>query len=182
MSLPADSTATESGNQSGVDTGKESAASNRTLEIITALLLLAVGLLVMWDSHRIGMGWGDDGPKSGFFPFYVGLLMSIATVANMLIALRKTAKWSGSFVSKTELRLVMAIFLPCLVYVGVMQFLGLYVSSAIFIAVFMRWQGKFSVIKAVVCGLGVSITLFLMFEIWFTVPLLKGPLEAAFGY
>ena len=59
---------------------------------------------------------------------------------------------------------------------------GLYVSSAIFIAVFMRWQGKFSLVKSCLTGLIVSVVLFAMFEIWFNVPLLKGPLEAAFGY
>jgi Na+/proline symporter len=78
--------------------------------------------------------------------------------------------------------MVFAIFLPTLVYLAVMQFVGLYVSSAIFIAVFMRWQGKFSLVKSCLTGLIVSVVLFAMFEIWFNVPLLKGPLEAAFGY
>ena len=167
----------------GEDAPEISAASTRTLEIVTALFFLALGAVVMWDSVRIGAGWGNDGPQSGYFPFYIGLLMTLATVANLVNALRsRTSDASGSFVSRQKLRLVMAIFLPCIVYVGVMQFLGIYVSSAIFIAVFMRWQGKFNVAKSVVCGLGVTIALFLMFEIWFKVPLLKGPFEAALGY
>jgi hypothetical protein len=157
-----------------------SAASTRTLEIITALFFLVLGCVVMWDSQRMGAGWGSDGPQSGYFPFYIGLLMTIATLANLLNAFKMSK--ASSFVSKAKLNLVMAIFLPCLVYLGVMQFVGLYVSSAIFIAVFMRWQGKFSFMKSILCGLGVTISLFLMFEIWFKVPLLKGPLEAAFGF
>lgn len=157
-----------------------SAVSNRTLEVITSACFLALGGIVMWDSQRIGAGWGSDGPQSGYFPFYVGLLMTLATLANLVSVLR--ARHTSSFVSKPKLKLVMAIFLPCLVYLGVMQFLGLYVSSAIFIAVFMRWQGKFSILKSALTGLGVAVVLFLMFEIWFKVPLLKGPLEAAFGY
>lgn len=157
-----------------------SAASTRTLEIITSLFFLALGAVVMWDSKRIGAGWGSDGPESGYFPFYIGLLMSIATVANLLNALKIPT--SKAFVSKPKLKLVLAIFLPCLVYLGVMQFVGLYVSSAIFIAIFMHWQGKFSLMKSILSGLGVTVVLFLMFEIWFKVPLLKGPLEAAFGY
>lgn len=160
--------------------GEVSAVSTRTLEIITAAFFLVLGAVVMWDSVRSGAGWGADGPQSGYFPFYIGLLMTIATLANLVIALR-SAK-SGSFVSRPRLKLVMAIFLPCLVYLGVMQMLGLYVSSAIFIAVFMRWQGKFSIVKSLLTGLGTSVVLFLMFEIWFKVPLLKGPLEAALGY
>ena len=160
--------------------GEVSAVSTRTLEIITAAFFLALGAVVMWDSVRSGAGWGADGPQSGYFPFYIGLLMTLATLANLLTALR--LKKSDSFVSRHKFKLVMALFLPCLVYLGVMQFLGLYVSSAVFIAVFMRWQGKFGVLKSLLTGIGTSVTLFLMFEIWFKVPLLKGPLEAALGY
>lgn len=157
-----------------------SAASTKSLEIATALFFLLIGGLVMWDSYRIGAKWGDDGPQSGYFPFYIGLLMCFATLANLLSALR--TRRSTSFVSKPKLKLVLAIFFPTLVYLVVMQFVGLYVSSAIFIAIFMRWQGKFSWLKSILTGLGTSIVLFAMFEIWFKVPLYKGPLEAAFGY
>ena len=164
----------------GEDAPEVSAASTRTLEIATVIFFLLLGMVVMYDSLRIGAGWGSDGPQSGYFPFYIALLMTIATLANLVNALR-SAK-TESFVSRPKLKLVMAIFLPCIVYLGVMQFTGMYVSSAVFIAVFMRWQGKFSITKSVICGLGVTISLFLMFEIWFKVPLLKGPLEAALGY
>ena len=112
--------------------------------------------------------------------FYVGLLMCVVTLVNLFKALRY--RHITTFVTKGKLALVLAIFLPCLVYLGVMQWLGLYVASAIFIAVFMRWQGKFSIFKSLATGVGVSLALFLMFEIWFKVPLIKGPLEAAFGF
>ena len=157
-----------------------SAASTRTLEIVTAIFFLMVGSIVMWDSSRMGAGWGSDGPQSGYFPFYVGLLMNIASVANLVLAFKSSK--AESFVSRLEIKLVLAIFLPCLVYVAVMQWLGLYVASVIFIAVFMRWQGKFSWFKSVLTSGIVVVVLFVMFEIWFKVPLIKGPLEAALGY
>jgi putative tricarboxylic transport membrane protein len=159
---------------------EDNAASTRTVEIVTAALFLLLGSLVMWDSWRIGNGWGPDGPKSGYFPFYVGLLMNIASLINLVQAIR--ADDGGPFVSKSKLRLVMAIFIPTLVYVALMQWIGLYVASAIFIGVFMRWQGKFSFFKSALCGVAVPVALFLMFEIWFKVPLIKGPLEAALGF
>ena len=156
------------------------AATRRTLEIITAIFFLLLGCLVMWDSWRNGAGWTDEGPQSGYFPFYVGLLMNVASVMNLLKALR--ANREIPFVSRTEVRLVLAIFLPSLIYVAAMQWLGLYVASVIFIAVFMRWQGKFSLLKSGLTGVIVSVILFAMFEIWFKVPLIKGPLEAALGF
>ena len=162
------------------DAPEPSAASTRTLEIVTAIFFLIVGSVVMWDSQRIGSGWGADGPQSGYFPFYVGLLMNIASAVNLLLAFKSSS--SESFVSKPQIKLVMAIFLPCLVYVAVMQWLGLYVASLIFIALFLRCQGKSSYLKSVVTATSVVVVLFLMFEIWFKVPLIKGPLEALLGY
>ncbi len=166
--------------QESPDAAEKSAASTRTLEIVTALFFIAVGSIVMWDSSRIGASWGADGPQSGYFPFYIGLLMNIASVINLILAFKSDK--TVSFVSRPEVKLVFSIFFPCLIYVAVMQFLGLYLASLIFIAVFMRWQGKFSIFKSVLTSLIVMIVLFVMFEIWFKVPLIKGPLEAALGY
>ena len=159
---------------------EQSAASTRTLEIVTSVIFLAVGSLVMWDSSRIGASWGADGPQSGYFPFYIGLLMNLASLMNLVVAVRSSN--AESFVTRPAIKLVFAIFLPCLVYVAVMQWVGLYVASVIFIAMFMRWQGKFSIFKSSLTSLIVVAVLFVMFEIWFKVPLIKGPLEAALGY
>ena len=166
--------------QEAPEVTEKSAASTRTLEIVTALSFLVVGSLVMWDSSRIGAGWGAYGPQSGYFPFYIGLLMNIASLMNLVLAVRSSN--AKSFVSRPAIKLVLAIFLPCLVYVAVMQWVGLYVASVIFIAMFMRWQGKFSIFKSSLTSLSVVAVLFVMFEIWFKVPLIKGPLEAALGY
>ena len=162
------------------NTPEPSAASKRTLEIVTSLCILAIGSVVMWDSSRIGAGWGTDGPQSGYFPFYIGLLMNIASLINLGLALKSDK--AESFVSKAQIKLVMAIFLPCLAYVALMQWVGLYVASVIFIALFMRLQGKFSVLKSALTALIVVAVLFVIFEIWFKVPLIKGPLEAALGF
>jgi hypothetical protein len=101
---------------------EQSAVSKRTLEIVTAIFFLVIGSVVMWDSLRSGAGWGNDGPQSGYFPFYVGLLMSVASAANLFLAVRSSK--TESFVSRPQIKLVLAIFLPCLVYVTVMQWLG----------------------------------------------------------
>jgi putative tricarboxylic transport membrane protein len=43
-------------------------------------------------------------------------------------------------------------------------------------------QGKYNLPAALGVSLGVPIAMFLMFEIWFLVPLPKGPLEHLLGY
>jgi len=71
---------------------------------------------------------------------------------------------------------VMAVLIPAAVYVLGVQLIGIYVASAIYIAIFMVWLGKYVIWKASAVGLGVSIVLFMMFEYWFQIPLPHGSL------
>jgi len=159
----------------------------RTWELVVATLFLVVGIVVAWDSRRLGASWGDDGPQAGYFPFYIGLIIIISSVMNLYNALRAGAKAAGEpFVQWGQMRLILAVLLPSVVYVALIDNpwypLGIYVPSAVFIAIFMRILGKYGWLKIAAVSVGVMFAFFLMFEIWFKVPLPKGPLEAAFGF
>ena len=78
------------------------------------------------------------------------------------------------FVAWAQLRQVLAVLVPAALYVLLVQFVGLYVASALYIALFMVWLGHYSWLKSVAVALVVSVSLFVMFEIWFKVPLWKG--------
>lgn len=162
------------------DTGK-SAVSVKTMEIVVAAILFAFGAVVLADSYRIGARWDEDGPQGGYFPFYVGLFICISCVITLAGALR--ARWpSGkSFVARAQLGTILAVLIPTTVYVGCIAWLGLYLSSALYIAWFMRRLGKYGIALTAAVAIGVSVAFFLVFEIWFGVPLPKGPLEAAVG-
>ena len=155
------------------------AVKNSSMEAGVALVTLAIGALVVFDSLRIGAGWGDEGPKAGYFPFYIGLIICIGSLVNLVRGLRDTS--GESFVSKGQARDVLKVLIPMFLYVGLVQFLGLYVASTIYIAFFMRWIGKYGWAKIAAVALGVSVSFFLVFELWFKVPLIKGPLEALLG-
>ena len=129
---------------------------------------------------RLGARWGDDGPQAGYFPFYIGVFVCISALANMALALfnRKDA---GEFVELDKLKLVLAVLVPASVYVATIGWIGIYVSSAVFIAFFMRWLGKYVWWKVAVVSVGTVVVFFLIFESWFKVPLPKGPLENLLG-
>lgn len=158
-----------------------SAASTRAVEIGVAAVILIFGLVVAVDSYRLGARWGDDGPQPGYFPFYVGLLICISSAGVLWRALRSPALADESFVSRGELKKVLTVLVPSIVYVGLVAYLGFYVASTLFIAYFMRQLGEYSWIMVVLISVGVNVAFFLTFEIWFSVPLPKGPLEAALG-
>ncbi len=156
-----------------------SAVSNRSMEIIVAAVTFALGALVISDSLRLGIGWGDEGPKAGYFPFYIGLIICIGSVVNAVLA--SLNRKAGSFVSTAQLKDVMRALVPMVLFVGLIGFLGLYVAGAVYIAFFMRWIGKYSWPKVAGVSLGTTIAFFVVFDLWFKVPLVKGPLEALLG-
>lgn len=232
----------------------ESLVASRTMDIAVALVLLIGSIVVMLDSIRSGIGWRDDGPAPGFFPFWVTLILAGASAVNLIRAFADTAAASEVFVYRLAFRRVLAVLLPTLAYVSAIDGvaigplktpgLGIYLASAVFIGGFMsmlsdRVTGSMGVrigaalavmlgnalvfaailtvlkltgstipvmgvlipipiafVLAVVVaalpfggslgklftiGPAVAITLYAMFEIWFTVPLVKGPLEALLG-
>jgi len=151
-------------------------------ELVVAVIIFLVGVVMMMDSHRIGMGWAPEGPKAGYFPFRTGAIISISSVVVFLRALFGKNRNHELFVSWDRFKLVLCVLIPAVLYVLVTQFIGIYVASALFIGGFMRAMAGFSWLKIILVCICIGIMLFWMFEIQFMVPLPKGPLEALFGY
>lgn len=149
----------------------------RAVELAVAILIFALGALVVFDSHRLGSSWGSDGPESGYFPFYIGILLCVASVVILAQAVARPVMRGELFVTWDALKLVLTVLVPALLYVLAVQFVGLYVASAIYITVFMVWLGRYSVLRSALVGIGVNVAFFLMFEVWFKVPLFKGELN-----
>jgi putative tricarboxylic transport membrane protein len=152
----------------------------RAADLITTALLMLVGGVVLADAVRLGIGWGTDGPQSGFFPFWLALLLLGTCLALMIQTGRSPS--SKPFVAPGKLSPVLKVLLPALALVLLMQWLGLYVSAALYIAVYMRWIGRHSWPAVLACALGTAVLAFLIFDGWFMVPMPKGPLEAWLGY
>lgn len=160
----------------------EYTVSTRLMDQVVAAILIGLAAIVMWDSYRIGIGWAGDGPEAGYFPFYIGLLLFISGAGTFVTNLVTKAPDVSNFVERTGLVSVMKVFIPTLLYVIAIDFLGIYVSSIIYIAFFMFWLGKYSPLIIAPVSFGVPLFLFFMFEIWFLLPLPKGPVEAMLGF
>jgi len=167
---------------------KESRAvgSVRAWDAGVALCFLAFGALVMWDSRRLGSEWGSDGPQAGYFPFYIGLLIVVSSIANLVGAFGKGGGRRGAFVHWHQLKMILIVMVPCILYVGLIAnpwySLGIYEASVLFIAFFMAYLGKYHWPKITAVSVGTVAVFFLMFEVWFKVPLPKGPIEALLGF
>ena len=165
------------------DNASASAAATRWVELVVALLIVVGGVVVLVDSFRVGAGWGPDGPRAGYFPAIIGWIL---TGTGGWIAAVTLLRWKSlagkSFVSREELGRVFAMAAPTVLYVVVLAFIGIYVASALYIATFMIWQGRYRLLPTFVVSVAVPLAMFLLFEIWFLVPLPKGPVEHLLGY
>lgn len=154
------------------------------VEAAVSAVLLVVGIVVIFESRRLGAGWTSDGPGSGYFPFYIGLIITISALGILYQALLGKERNTEVFVDREQLGRVLSVLLPATVYVGAIALVGIYVASAIYIALFMIVLGKYSWIKSVIAAVAINVVLFCMFEVWFKVPLYKGSLDplAFLGY
>jgi putative tricarboxylic transport membrane protein len=167
-------------NQTAKETGG-TGPSHRSIEVGVAAFMALLALIGVYGSIKVGIGWGDEGPRAGFFPFYVSLLVLISCAVNIVSALAAPDK-GRLFAEWGQLRQVLSVLVPTVVYVALIPYIGIYVASALLIAFFMRLFGRYGWIVTALVSVAVPVLTFLMFESWFLVPLPKGPVESMLGF
>ena len=154
----------------------------RVVDITVSLLLIALAATLGYDNWRTGITWDSTGPQAGYFPFYLAVILAGASLYGLIAALLSPKEAAETFVTRAQLRRVMAVFVPTLLFCLVTQFLGLYVASFLLIAGFMRVVGRIALWKSLLTAFVFTAAMFVTFDIAFDVIMPKGPLEAAFGY
>ena len=166
----------------GEPTESRGRVTYRTMDLLVAAILMVVGAVVMKTSYDLGAGWSSNGPDSGYFPFYIGLLILVSSTVTLLVTLFTSKPDRTPFVEAQPFFRILQVLIPSIIFVLAIRYIGIYVAGGLFIAFFMWWLGKYSLPKVISVGVLVPLALFLMFEVWFLVPLPKGPVEAFLGY
>jgi hypothetical protein len=161
-------------NPETVNPGSQHGIQNWVIEFLVALALFVLGAVVAYNSWLLGAGWKEDGPGAGYFPFYIGMLICISSAVVAFGAVKHAARDGKVFVTYEQLKRVLTVLLPTLGFVIGVQLVGIYVGSILFIAGFMIWVGKYHWAKSAGIAIAVMAIAFLMFEVWFKVPLFKG--------
>src|SRR6476660_6807020 len=156
-------------------------ASARSVEISVSLLLVALAATLGFDNWRTGIAWDSTGPQAGYFPFYLSVILGGASLYGLLAAFFARNQAVETFVTRAQLRRVMAVFVPTLLFCLATQFLGLYVASFLLIGGFMRLVGKIALWKSLLTAFVFTAVMFVTFDVPFDVIMAKGPLEAALG-
>src|SRR6188768_1903194 len=116
--------------------------SVRVIDVVVSLLLLALALTLGWDNWRTGAAWDSTGPQAGYFPFYLSVILGGAALYGFVSVAIKRTEGLETFVTRAQLRRVLQVFVPTLLFCLAMQWLGLYVASFLLIAGFMAIIGK----------------------------------------
>ena len=157
-------------------------AGDRNVEIVTSLLLLEFAALMAFDNWRIGMGWAPDGPRAGYFPFYLSVILGAASLYGLVACLVRRAREDGTFVTRDQFRRVLQVFVPTCLFCLATQWLGIYVASLLLVAGFMRFVGRIAWWNSLLTSCVFTLAMFITFDVAFDVIMPKGPLEALFGH
>lgn len=163
------------------DENSPAVTNTRTVEAVVMVLLFALALLLGWDNWRTGASWDSTGPQAGYFPFYLSIILGGAALYGLAGIVLKRNEGLDTFVTRAQLRRVMQVFVPTLLFCLAMQWLGLYVASFLLISGFMAIIGKIAWWKSLLTAFIFVAIMFGVFDIAFDVIMPKGPLEAVFG-
>lgn len=153
----------------------------RVAEIITAAVLCAIGFALTAESWSLGSGWGKAGPEAGFFPFWLGVLLSL-TAITLFVQATLSRDRGKPFLEREQLVRVAKVAIPTVAAVALIQVIGLYFATALYLTGYMRWIGRHSWSLVLAVGLGTPLLTFALFEIWFLTPMRKGPIEIWLGF
>ncbi|MBR0756670.1 tripartite tricarboxylate transporter TctB family protein [Bradyrhizobium jicamae] len=163
------------------ETDSPAVVSTGVVDVVVSLLLLVLAAVLGWDNWRTGAAWDSTGPEPGYFPFYLSVILGAASLYGIVAAMVSRKEAVESFVTRAQLRRVMAVFVPTFLFCLATQYLGLYVASFLLIAGFMRLVGKIALWKSLLTAFVFTAVMFVTFDIAFDVIMPKGPLEAALG-
>jgi hypothetical protein len=100
----------------------------------------------------------------------------------LLITLFTKSPDRTRFVEPKQFQRVLQVLAPSFIFVIAINYIGIYVAGGLFIACFMWWLGRYPLPKVVMVSVLIPLVLFVVFEVWFLVPLPKGPVEVFLGY
>jgi hypothetical protein len=157
--------------------------SRFAMEVATASILFLVGVLATIGAMEMEIGWDAvAGPQPGYFPFYIGLIVVAGSAGVILQTVAARRDYVRPFVTREKAKRVVSFFLPVAGFVALCSVLGIYTATALYLLFTMLVQGRYRLPLALAVSFGTAVSFFVLFELVFKQPLLKGPVEAWFGF
>jgi hypothetical protein len=150
--------------------------ATKTADILVAIILGGFGLLVAWDSLRLGAGWGMEGPQGGFFPFVMAVVALLGCVVVVRQAMKGTSSVKGGkpFVPAGGMKPVLTVFIPACGMILLTEVVGLYLAAMIYLAAYIKYVGGYRWRTVLLVALPVPLAFYWVFEKIFLIPMPMG--------
>ncbi len=144
--------------------------------VAIAALLVALAVLVIVDAVRLGFRWGNDGPESGFFPFWLGVVLLVCAVIELseVLVQRHRHTPSRRLMPPGAWKPIGWVIAPAVGMVVATELVGLHLAAALYLAFYMRAVGKIRWSTTVAVAVLVPAILYVAFDRLFLVPMPQG--------
>jgi len=148
----------------------------RRADTVFALLLLAGAGIMVREALRLPIAWTAIGPGAGFFPFWLSLVVALQGVIVLVRSLRVPAPpgREAAFVEREAWKPLLIAFLPMVAVIAAMNYLGIYIGGALYLAGYMIFVGRHHWTTVILVSVLLPLALFFLFERWFLLPMPKG--------
>jgi hypothetical protein len=149
----------------------------RSYQIATAVGFMILAAVAMVDSRAGALvdtsGTEPGGIGAGFYPFWSAALMFGCAV--VVAATARTSKREGppAFENRAAALAVLKIVAPMVIAAASIIWLGFYVVSALYMALFARWIGHYRWVWVLALAIGMPVGIYIAFEVGFRVGLPK---------
>ncbi len=158
--------------------------SMRAADFLVAIIILAIGVLVGVDAIRLGYGWGMEGPKAGFFPFLMAVILVLGCVVILKQAYegKGTAKSNKPLTPPEAVKPVLVVLLPAIGMLVLTEIVGLYVAAIVYLTGYIRWVGGFKWRTTLLISILVPIGFYIVFDKIFLIPMPQGLFGGSLGF
>lgn len=156
----------------------------RRAEFVTALIMAAFSIYLMFKSAELPVGWvSGEGPGGGAFPFWLSAMMLGSCVWILFNWYRRTTPPSQSdepFMDSYALRSFVLAAGGVTAMIALVHVIGIYGSVPLFLIYYIRFLGRHSWVTTLSIAIGATLVAFFFFDVALRIVLPKGYLEPLF--
>ena len=150
--------------------------TTKAADILVATVILCIGLVVGLDTLRMGAGWGMEGPRPGFFPFVMALLVVVVCVMVIRQAVKGNPSGKGTtpFVPAGAMKPVLTVLIPACGMVLLTEVVGLYIAAIIYLTAYIRIVGGYRWRTVLLVSVLIPLFSYWLFDKVFLIPMPMG--------
>ncbi|HMQ92860.1 MAG TPA: tripartite tricarboxylate transporter TctB family protein [Amaricoccus sp.] len=147
-------------------------------EIVTAAVLAALSIYMMWKSTDLNIGYvAGKGPGGGAWPFWLSAIMLVCTIVIAFNWARRTSPPSRStepVLDADGRRMLLQVGGGIFVFVALIDVISIYGAMALFLFYYLWFLGRHALWLALTISIATPIVFFFFFEALMRITLPKG--------